>query len=143
MASAKRNTARPVIIHGIADARAACRAAMGRGEAVTLWSARGAGGYMGPLWFAEIIRQTRGEFPTLTITGVLDCDAAPGDALAAIRVGVQAIALTAKPTVKARIRNIASAENAILLRRPAKALDLQSSADPEAYCRRWFGIRDG
>jgi len=143
MASGKRNTARPVVIHGIADARAACRAAMGRGAAVTLWSARGASGYMGPLWFVEIIRQIRAEFPALTITGVLDCDAAPGDALAAIRAGVQAIALTAKPTVKARIRNIASTENAILLRRPAKALDLQSSADPEADCRRWFGIRDG
>ena len=45
----------PVLIHSLADARAALAAAAALGVPVTLASAPGAAGYAGPAWFGEVI----------------------------------------------------------------------------------------
>ena len=135
------NTAQPVIIHGICHARACCRAALGNGQSVTLWSALGASSYMGPRWFFDIIRMVRSEFPSLEISGILDCGDQPGDALAAIETGIKALALTGKPSTIKRIREIADQANVNLHSRPSHKLDLAKCPDAEACCKRWFGIR--
>ncbi|MBB43667.1 MAG: hypothetical protein CMM44_07880 [Rhodospirillaceae bacterium] len=134
------NTNRPVVIHGIGDARAVCRAAVGYGHNATIWSARGASAHMGPLWFLELSYQINMEFPELTLQAVLDCGAAPGDALAAIRSGVKAIALTANSSVENKIQQIAAEENVALFRHVPKTLNLTFSSSPEDDCRIWFGI---
>ncbi len=140
MAQKKINTSRPVVIHGIYHARASCRAAFGNGQLVSIWSAFGASSYMGPRWFFEIIRLVRSEFPNLKILGILDCGDQPGDALAAIETGVEALALTAKPPTLRSIREIADQANVNLHRRPSHKLDLAKCLDAEACCKRWFGI---
>ena len=140
MEQKKINTARPVVIHGIYHARASCRAALGKGQLVSIWSAFGASSYMGPRWFFEIIRLVRSEFPNLKILGILDCGDQPGDALAAIETGVEALALTAKPATLRSIREIADQANVNLHRRPSHKLDLAKCLDAEACCKRWFGI---
>ena len=140
MAQKKINTARPVVIHEIYHARASCRAALGNGQLVSIWSAFGASSYMGPRWFFEIIRLVRSEFPNLKILGILDCGDQPGDALAAIETGVEALALTAKPATLRSVREIADQANVNLHRRPSHKLDLAKCLDAEACCKRWFGI---
>ena len=140
MAQKKINTARPVVIHGIYHARASCRASLGNGQLVSIWSAFGASSYMGPRWFFEIIKLVRSEFPTLKILGILDCGDQPGDALAAIETGIEALALTAKPAALRSIREIADQANVNLHSRPSHKLDLSKCLDAEACCKRWFGI---
>ena len=140
MPQKKTNTARPVVIHGIDHARASCKAALGNNQSLTIWSAFGASSYMGPRWFFEIIRLVRSEFPNLKILGILDCGDQPGDALAAIETGVEALALTAKPAALRSIREIADQANVNLHRRPSHKLDLAKCLDAEACCKRWFGI---
>ena len=140
MAKKKINTARPVVIHGIYHARASCKAALGNGKSMTIWSAFGASSYMGPRWFFEIIRLVRSEFPNLKILGILDCGDQPGDALAAIETGIEALALTAKPATIRSIRQIADQASVKLHRRPSHKLDLAKCLDAEACCKRWFGI---
>ena len=134
------NTNCPVAINGIGDARSVCKAAINYGHRVTLWSSKGASGHMGPLWFLEISKRINREFPELAIQAVLDCGAAPGDAMAAIRSGIKAIALTAKFPVKNKIRHIATEEKVVLVKRVPKILDLKYSSNPEDDCRIWFGI---
>ena len=141
MVKKNTNTARPVIIHGIYHARSSCRAALGNGQSVTVWSALGASSYMGPRWFFEIIRMVRSEFPSLEILGILDCGDQPGDALAAIETGIEALALTGKRSTIRRIRGIADQANVNLHRRPSHKLDLAKCSDAEACCKRWFGIQ--
>ena len=141
MVQKKTNTARPVIIHGIYHAQASCRAAIGNGHSVTIWSALGASSYMGPRWFYEIIRMVRSEFPNLQILGILDCGDQPGDALAAIETGIEALALTGKPSTIRSIREIADQAGVNLHSRPSNKLDLANCMDAEACCRRWVGIQ--
>lgn len=140
MGKKNTNTARPVIIHGIYHARASCRAALGSGQSVTIWSALGASSYMGPRWFFEIIRMVRSEFPSLDISGIFDCGDQPGDALAAIETGIEALALTGEPSTIRRIKGIADQANVNLHSRPSHKLDLAKCPDAEACCKRWFGI---
>ncbi len=96
---------------------------------------------MGPRWFFDIIRMVRSEFPSLEISGILDCGDQPGDALAAIETGIKALALTGKPSTIKRIREIADQANVNLHKRPSHKLDLAKCPDAEACCKRWFGIQ--
>lgn len=131
-----------VVIHGIAHARAACQAAM-EGErrspiTLELWSAKSAAGSLGPAWFGNIIDLVQGEFPELKITGVLDCGDAPGNALAALRHGIDCIHVAARPVVLAKITAIAQQTKAdVRTRRPAMP-DLMDHPDPVEFFRNHF-----
>jgi hypothetical protein len=74
---------RPIIVHSLADARAAAAAASG--AQLTLESAPGAGAYAGIAWFERLIAAMRAEFPALDITAVLDCGDAAEAVMAALR----------------------------------------------------------
>jgi hypothetical protein len=134
------NTLRPVIIHDIVDARVVCSAAIGFGNQVTMWTASGALFYLGPAWIIEIWRHVRREFPELIINTVIDCGNDPGNALSAIRSGAEGVALNAKPSVKKKIRQIASARNVMIWKCPNRILDLGKCSNKEACCKEWFGI---
>lgn len=74
---------RAVTIHSAPQARAAVEAAGEHG--VLLLSAPGAGGFLGPAWFAQMVG---GHAPA-----ALDCGADAGHALAAIRFGLKLVIL--------------------------------------------------
>lgn len=74
---------RAVTIYSAPQARAAIEAAGEHG--VLLLSATGAGGFLGPAWFAQVVG---GHAPA-----ALDCGADAGHALAALRFGLKLIIL--------------------------------------------------
>jgi hypothetical protein len=78
---------RAIVIHSLDHALAATAAADVLVVPLTLISAAGAAGYLGAPVFAAIIAETRRAHPTVTLTAILDCGDAPGDALNAIRHG--------------------------------------------------------
>ncbi len=131
-----------IIVHSLAHARAALRAASAHGVAVTLLSGPGAAGYAGPEWFRELIAAATAEHPDTQVTAVLDCGAAPGHALAALRAGLKAIRIEADPAVGRRIAELAADYGARVA--PAvgdDVLDLAAAVDPDAACHAWLGAR--
>ncbi len=78
-----------VVVHGLADARAALR----WGYPVTLLSAPAAAGYAGCLWWRELVAAARAFHPATPALDLLDCGAAPGHAMAAVRVGQRLLRL--------------------------------------------------
>ncbi len=129
-----------IIVHSLAHARAALRAAAAHAVPVTLLSGPGAAGYAGPEWFRELVAAATAEHPTTRVTAVLDCGAAPGYALAALRAGLKAIRFEADPAVGKRIAELAADHGARVA--PAAgddALDLAAADDPDAACHAWLG----
>lgn len=128
-----------VVVHGIEQARAACRTASHAGVALELRSAAGAAGYMGPAWFAAMKDEIDSEFPGLAATWVLDCGDAAGYALGALRHGVRVIRFTGRGRARARLAAIARSCGATLAGPARGALDLARARDPEAACRARLG----
>jgi hypothetical protein len=114
-------SAKRIIIHSLADARAALAAAWALKSPVVLASAEAAGGYAGPAWFKALVDQARAEFPEARATAVLDCGDEAG---------------TAGGAALKRLKDIAGQMGAAIEtgRRPA-ALDLLDQRDPEAAAR--------
>jgi hypothetical protein len=109
-----------VVVHGLAQARSALRPAL----PVTLLSAPGAALFAGCLWWRALVGQARAEFPAAVLADVLDCADAPGQAMAAMRVGQRALVLDpACPAFAAVVSAAASLGAAVLVCRPP-ALDL-------------------
>jgi hypothetical protein len=136
-----------VMIHDLVQARQALAAARRNGRPVHLFSAPGAGAYLGPALFKQIIDQARAAEPAARAFSCLDCAGEPGTALCAIRHGVEAVSLTARPDVLApdvlapdvlapdvlaKVADAARQAGAELIPYPAAALDM---ADHDAAAR--------
>lgn len=114
-----------VVIHSLADARLAL-AAVGRlgGRDAVLLSAPAAGCFMGPAWWRAMIDIATSEHPAIAVADPLDCDAAAGRALEALRIGQRHLILFPSCPQHAAVRERAGSVGAILrVERPA-ALDL-------------------
>lgn len=111
-------TPRAVVVHGLADVRAA----LAPGRPVLLLSARGAPSYAGCGWWralAEAARALRPGTPDM-----LDCADAPGRALEALRLGQKALVLDADCPGFAEVVATAATCGARLLSARPPALDL-------------------
>ncbi len=73
-----------VIVHGLADAKAA----LAPGLPVTLLSAPGAALFAGCLWWREVVAAARDVYPGTEASDILDCADASGMAMGALRSGV-------------------------------------------------------
>jgi hypothetical protein len=124
------------IIHGLAHALAAARAAAAQGVRIRLMSAAGAGSYAGAAWFAAVIEEVRNRCPAAAVEAVLDCADSPGHALAALRQGIRLIRLTGHRRAVAAVADIAAQRGAAIDRRRGPALDLAGKKDPESACIR-------
>lgn len=133
-AATKHSAAPPasVVIHDLDQARRALAAARRTGCPVHLVSAPGAGAYLGPALFKQIIDQARAAEPAARVTACLDCANEPGTAMDALRQGVDAISLTAAPEVLAKIERAAAQVDGRLAERPTRTLDM---ADRDAGLR--------
>ena len=127
---------RRIIVHSLAEARAALAAAAALGVPLTLESAAGAGAYAGPLWFKALIDEAREPYPAVELTAVLDCAEEAGIALAALRAGLKRVRFTGTAAQRERIAEIAETLGASIEGDAAgEALDLLDARDPEAAAR--------
>jgi hypothetical protein len=126
-----------VVVHGLADARAALRP----GYPVTLLSAPGAARFAGCLWWRELVAAARAEQPATPVRDVLDCGDAPGLAMAAQRVGQRRLVLAAGPAFAA-VAMAADGLGAVVLAERPPALDLARRGNLRRL-RAWLGGDSG
>jgi len=121
-----------VVVHGLAQATVALRP----GFAVVLLSAPSAAGYAGCLWWRELIAAARARHPATPALDILDCGAAPGHAMAALRVGQRVLILDPCPAFAA-VANAAATWGAHVLAHRPPALDL-AERGAERRLMRWL-----
>ena len=127
---------RRIVVHSLEQARAALGAASELGVPLTLASALGAGGYVGPLWFKALIEAARADHPAVNLTAVLDCADEAGTALGALRAGLKCVRFTGPAEVRARIAAIAAELGATIDHEAApERLDLLDIPDPKGAAR--------
>jgi hypothetical protein len=128
-----------VVVHSLAQAIAALKAAARAGRPVVLASAPGAGSYVGPGWFREVVVAAREAVPDASFSARLDCGDDRGAALAAIRSQVEGVVFTGPADVARRLADIAG-QHAVrfVTKRPVPVLDLGDDffASPEIVERR-------
>ena len=125
-------------IHSLTEARIALDAARALGRPVTLVSAAAAAGHAGPGWWRALVIAARREYPDIAMTTILDCDDSAGDALAALREGVECIAFRGRGDVAAKLRDIATQAGTTLVGSHPDGLDLRGLRDQPAACRVWL-----
>lgn len=134
-----------IIVHSLAQAVAALKAAAETGVAIILASAPETGISAGPGWWQALIAAARKTAPAAAFTTLLDCGDEPGAALAAIRSEVEAVLFTGRADVAGRLAGIARRHGVRLVTtQPAPLLDLGALffAAPEHVerrCRDLFG----
>jgi hypothetical protein len=125
-------------VHSLTEARIALDAARALGRPVTLVSAAAAAGHAGPGWWRALVIAARREYPDVAMTTILDCDDSAGDALAALREGVECIAFRGRGDVAAKLRDIATQAGTTLVGSHPDGLDLRGLRDQPAACRVWL-----
>jgi acyl-CoA reductase-like NAD-dependent aldehyde dehydrogenase len=128
-----------IVIHSLAHAIAALKAAEQAGRSVVLASAPGAGSYVGPGWFRELVAAAREAVPEASCSSMLDCGDNRGATLAALRSEVEGVVFTGRADVARRLADIASQHRVrFVTERPVPALDLGDDffAAPEILERR-------
>ena len=128
---------RPIIVHAIEDAEAACRAANDLGVPLLLASGPAAGLYAGAGWLRELVRLAAAPYPNLNVTAVLDCADQAGVAAEALGSGV-GVLFSGRPELAEKLRAIAAQTGATLYTELAPGLDLRGARDPAGDCRRWL-----
>jgi fructose/tagatose bisphosphate aldolase len=127
---------RRIIVHSLAEARAALGAAAALGVPVTLMSAAGAGAYAGPRWFKALIEAACAEHPGVAVDAVLDCAEEAGTVMSALRAGITRVRFTGSPAMRDRLAAIAAATGAALEDESGgETLDLLEARDPAAAAR--------
>ncbi|WP_203073559.1 hypothetical protein [Falsiroseomonas ponticola] len=125
-----------------AEAMAALSLAGPRG--VTLLSAEGAAGFLGPRAWRVLVDSARAAHPGVAAADLLCCGRAPGDALAALRAGCRGIVLDgSSPAFAAIAAACAEGGAALLPGRPpaleARSLDLRRAAG-KARLAAWLAV---
>jgi acyl-CoA reductase-like NAD-dependent aldehyde dehydrogenase len=132
-----------IVVHALAHAIAALRAAARAGRPIILASAPEAGASAGPGWFRALVEAARNAIPQARFTAILDCGEEAGAALAAIRAQVECVLFTGRPDVARRLADIARQHGVRLqTTRPAADLDLAADffAAPESLEQRCLDL---
>jgi len=131
-------SAKAVIIHELAHARAALTVAAELGVPVALWSAPGAAAYAGAGWFSAVLKRATAAVPAARFSGVLDCADRADLVQAALRQGLREVCYRGPAGFARRLADIAGQQQATLRRRRPPALDLAIARDPLVACRAWL-----
>ena len=114
-----------IIVHSLAHAVGALRAAARVGRPIILLSTPEAGVYVGPGWFGALVAAARESVPDARFSAILDCGDQAGAALAAIRAQIERVIFTGRADVASRLADIARQHGVRLeTTRPAAVLDL-------------------
>jgi hypothetical protein len=114
-----------VVIHGLADARAALIV----GVPVTLLSAPGAALFAGCAWWLALVARARAEFADAAIDDILDCADASGLAVGALRIGQRALVLNPAASGWESVVAIAASLGAEVLADRPEAIDMSKPAE--------------
>jgi len=98
-----------VEIADLASFPAALAAARAAGVPLVLESPPAAAGWQGIGWWRELVALARAAAPEWEVRAVLDCGAAPGLALAALRAGCEAVRLAGEGPARAALEALAPA----------------------------------
>ena len=123
-----------IIVHSLAQAIAALRAALKAARPVVLAGAPGAGSYVGPGWFGALVSAAREAVPDARFSTLLDCGEDVGAVLAAVRSEIEGVVFTGRGDVARRLAEIAHQHGVrFVTDRPAALLDLGDDffASPE------------
>lgn len=131
-----------VVVHTLAHAVAALRAARAEGIEAEIWSAPVASAYLGAGYFAALEQTARRRAPRARARFVLDCGDRAGDAMAALRAGVNDVCFTGPPAVRRKLADLAQQGGARVVARRPRAVDLLGAAQPLAACRTALGNGD-
>lgn len=129
---------RAVIVHEIADARAALAAAAELQVPVLLLSAPSGAASLGPGWWQALIRRMVLEYPDVHFTALLDCGERADLVQAALRQGLTDLCYRGPAATAGRLADIAGQSGARLARRRPPALDLMGVSDRAAASRAWL-----
>ena len=102
-------------------------------------SAPGAGSYVGPGWFRELVATAREAVPEASCSSLLDCGDDSGATLAALRSEVEGVVFIGRADVARRLADIAAQHGVrFVTERPVLAIDLGDDffASPELLERR-------
>lgn len=125
-------------VHGLDHAAAALAAAAEAGTPILLLSVFGAATSVGAGWFRALLNAAADTVPEARFTGILDCEDAPGAALAALHVGINVVRYDGPAA--SRLADIAAQRGATILRHRPHALDLAAIDRPRigTACRAWI-----
>ena len=129
---------RPIVVHHFDHAHIALAVAGDLGVPVLLVSPLGFAGYAGPLYFLEMCASASACVPGADFAAVLDCGNAAGDALAALRAGIDTVAFGGPEIQFDRLANFAEKRGARVVRRPSDTLDLADFENPRAALAAWL-----
>jgi hypothetical protein len=115
-----------VIVHGLGMAQAA----LAVGRPVTLLSAEGAGVYAGVGWWRALVAAARAAQPGCLCQDILDCGAAPGRVLEALRAGQTTLILRAEPRIWTDLAERTRHCGGVLWAEAPPALDLGARGAP-------------
>ena len=128
---------REIVIHSLAEARAALAVAASMKAPLVLASAPGAALQTGPLWFKSVIDQARALQPGVAVTAILDCGEAPGAVMAGLRAGLKHFRFSGR----AELREKLAAMGAEFAEPSSATLDLRDAREPETAIRAFLGGR--
>ena len=97
----------PIVIASLPEARATLAAAKSSGVAAELESPPDAASIYGVLWFAELNRALKAEFPGVPFSLTLDCGERADLAHAALVEGIKRIRFSGHPEAARALRDIA------------------------------------
>ena len=124
-----------IIVHSLAQARAAIGAAAALDVPVTLQSAPGAGAYAGASWWKALTEAAAADHPGTAVSFILDCGEDAGAVLAALRMGLRHLRFTGSAAARQRLDGIAAALAAQIESGTLDTtLDLLDRRDPAAAC---------
>ena len=122
-----------IVVHDLAQATAALRAAAAAGVPVTLWSAPGAASYAGLGFLRAVFEKASEAVPEAEYDAVIDCTGSAVLAHEALSRGFAGVAFTGRGAMRKTLQAIADGQGRPLITAgPGRgALDLAHSSDPE------------
>ena len=122
-----------IVVHDLAQATAALRAAAATGVPVTLWSAPGAASYAGLGFLRAVFEKAGDAVPDADHDAVVDCTDSAVLAHEALSRGFAGVAFSGRGAMRKTLQAIADGQGGRLITAgPGRgALDLAHSGDPE------------
>jgi len=127
-----------IVVHERAHAEAALAAAEELARPVVLLSPPGAAAFMGAAYFQAMIARAMSDHPGARVLAVLDCGERAGEAMGALRQGIEAVCFRGPAAVAGKLRDIARQQGAAVIETRPDALDLAGVDDARGACRNWL-----